>query len=367
MERREERAKKIVIIGAGPAGLTAAYELLSKGNYELIILEKSHALGGLSRTVNYKGLRMDIGGHRFFSKSDVVMEWWQNILPIESTEEGEYILNYQGQKTKINIPASDSERGSMMVRNRRSSILYLRKRFDYPLNLSLETMKKFGFLPLVKISMSYFLSKFIVSKPQNLEQFFIKRFGKTLYLTFFKSYTEKVWGVPCNEISAEWGEQRIKKLSFSKALLHFFKSKNRQISQKNIETSLIERFLYPKLGPGQMWETVAEEIKKKGGKIIFGAHVTELSERDGSISKVHYSNNSIIEILEADEVISTMPVTELLIALPKVPQTVLEIGKGLKYRDFITVGVLVDRDKTVLSSYEDNWPDCNSLIIGRHI
>lgn len=355
MESKEKSAKKVVVIGAGPAGLTAAYELLNKGNYELIILEKTHALGGLSRTVNYKGLRMDIGGHRFFSKSDVVMEWWQKILPIESSLDGDEILHYQGQKTKISIPTTKPVIGGMMVRNRKSSILYLRKRFDYPLNLSLETMKKFGFWRLVKISFSYFLSKFIISKPENLEQFFIKRFGKTLYLTFFKSYTEKVWGVPCHEISAEWGEQRIKKLSFSKAFLHFFKSKNRQISQKNIETSLIERFLYPRLGPGQMWETVAEEIKKKGGKIIFGAQVIKLSERDGVISKVHYLNNSINEILEADEVISTMPVNELLTALPKVPQRLLEIGKGLKYRDFITVGILVDKDKTVLSSYEDNW------------
>ncbi len=355
MAGKDENAKKIVIIGAGPAGLTAAYELLKKGNYELTILEKSHALGGLSRTVNYKGLRMDIGGHRFFSKSDVVMEWWQNILPIESHQEGEQILHYQGEKTKINIPSTDKEKGSMMVRNRKSSILYLRKRFDYPLNLSLETMKKFGFWRLVKITISYFFSKFIISKPQNLEQFFIKRFGKTLYLTFFKSYTEKVWGVPCNEISAEWGEQRIKKLSFSRALFHFFKPKNQQISQKNVETSLIERFLYPRLGPGQMWEAVAEEIKKKGGKIIFGARVTELSKRDGVISNVLFSINSNKEILEADEVISTMPVNELLAALPKVPQTVIEIGKGLKYRDFITVGILVDRERTVLSSYEDNW------------
>ena len=355
MEGKDDCAKKIVIIGAGPAGLTAAYELLKKGNYELTILEKSHALGGLSRTVNYKGLRMDIGGHRFFSKSDVVMEWWQKILPIESNEDGDEILHYHGQKTKIRIHTSKPAIAGMMVRNRKSSILYLRKRFDYPLNLSLETMKKFGFWRLVKISFSYFLSKFIISKPENLEQFFIKRFGKTLYLTFFKSYTEKVWGVPCHEISAEWGEQRIKKLSFSKALLHFFKPKNQQISQKHLETSLIERFLYPRLGPGQMWEAVAEEIKKKGGKIIFGANVTELSEQNGIISKVKFSIDSNKEILEVDEVISTMPVNELLVALPKVPQMVLEIGKGLKYRDFITVGILVDKDRTVLSSYEDNW------------
>jgi protoporphyrinogen oxidase len=274
--------KRAIVIGAGPAGLTAAYELLKRTDIVPLILEQSEALGGLSRTVNYKGNRIDIGGHRFFSKSDRVMQWWLNILPLEAGPETVLPLAYQGKTTTVMRP--ECERGSdrvMLVRSRKSRIYFMRQLFSYPITLSSDTLRKLGLGRTMRIGLSYLRSLlFPIRNERNLEEFFINRFGRELYVTFFKSYTQKVWGLPCNEISAEWGAQRIKGLSISKTLSHMLgklaAGGKTDLAQKNVETSLIEQFLYPKFGPGQMWEEVGRQVKELGGEILCGWSAEEV-------------------------------------------------------------------------------------------
>lgn len=297
--------KTAIIIGAGPAGLTAAYELLEQTDIKPIIYEMSDEIGGISRTVKYKGYRMDIGGHRFFSKSDVVMNWWLKFMPIETVNEQQITIAYQNQKRNIQTPEAqlDPERTNlvMLVRERKSRIYFLRKFFDYPITLSKNTLVNLGLVRTVKILLSYLHTKaFPIEKEKNLEQFFINRFGKVLYKTFFKSYTEKVWGVPCSEISAEWGAQRVKGFSIAKAIQHIIKKifdrNSRSIAQKDVETSLIERFLYPKYGPGQLWEEVAEQIKARGGEIHLNTKTQKLFSDGNKIAAVEVCNSVTREI-----------------------------------------------------------------------
>jgi protoporphyrinogen oxidase len=352
-------SRKAIIIGAGPAGLTAAYELLKRTDIKPIILEKSGDIGGISKTINYKGNRMDIGGHRFFSKSDRVMNWWLNIMPLEKTNDETVTINYQNKTHSIYTSSNQGTGGPvnpglvMLVRKRLSRIYFLRKFFDYPIQLSIDTLRKLGFIRTIRILFSYLVAKLIPRKPEiTLEDFFINRFGKQLYLLFFKDYTEKVWGVPCNEISAEWGAQRIKGVSISKAIRHaaqtMFKKKNvdGDISQKNTETSLIEQFLYPALGPGQLWEEVARQIEILGGTILMHQDVTEIKIAGNKVKGVVTVNSETGEISEhtGDYFFSTMPVQELIAGIDgSVPNDVKEVAAGLQYRDFITVGVLLQR------------------------
>ena len=264
-----EFSRTAVVIGAGPAGLTAAHELLERTDIRPIVLEMSEYMGGIARTVNHNGNRIDIGGHRFFSKSDRVMEWWFDIMPMESVPGKTAEITYQRKtrtvETDQTVDPETTDR-VMLVRNRRSRIYYLRRFFDYPISLSVQTLANLGVLRSIKIGVSYMKSLVLpIRNEKNLEEFLINRFGKELYLTFFKSYTEKVWGTQCDEISAEWGAQRIKGLSILKALTHFAKGllpkrKGGDVSQKDTETSLIERFLYPKLGParcGKRWRAAS--------------------------------------------------------------------------------------------------------------
>ena len=331
--------KTAIIIGAGPAGLTAAYELLHKTNIKPIIFEETLDIGGISKTVNYKGNRIDIGGHRFFSKSEQVMKWWQNIIPLENEE-------HDPTKTdKV-----------MLLRSRLSRIFFLRKFFSYPVSLSVKTLKNLGLIRTAKIGISYIKVRlFPIKKEKTLEDFFINRFGKELYKTFFKDYTEKVWGVPCQKIKPEWGRQRIKGLSISKAILSAIKSifkKDESVSQKGTETSLINRFTYPKLGPGQMWEEVARIIKQKGGEIHKNQKVTGIKTESQQITEVTTSNGKTIK---GDYFFSTMPVRDLIASLtPQAPKKVRRTAKGLMYRDFITVGLLLKKLKP-RSPMKDNW------------
>jgi protoporphyrinogen oxidase len=316
------------------------------------VLEATEEIGGISRTIRYKGNRMDIGGHRFFSKSDRVMNWWLELMPSEETSEA--CISYQNQRR--DIPAASGDTGNpdriMLVRPRKSRIYYLRRFFDYPIRLSIDTLKKLGLKRTFRVGTSYLYSRFRQIKPEkSLEDFLINRFGRQLYLTFFKSYTEKVWGVPCDQISAEWGAQRIKGLSLSSAVLHFLKTsvkrKPKDISQKNTETSLIEQFLYPKYGPGQLWEYVAELVCQKGGRVQTGWTVTGLNvqgDRVLSVQAVHASGEK--RSFPADHVFSTMPVRDLIRALDApVPEDVRFVSEGLQYRDFITIGLLADKLK----------------------
>jgi protoporphyrinogen oxidase len=389
-------SKKAIIIGAGPAGLTAALEFLRKTNVQPIVLEASQEIGGISRTIRYKGNRMDIGGHRFFSKSDRVMQWWMELMP--PAEAGDDVaISYQGQQRVVQVPDDIHEepplRGLgplthepeetdpedetvvehtvlveapvepessdlvMLIRPRKSRIYYLRKFFDYPIKLTGNTIKNLGPVRMVKIGLSYVMSRVHpIKEEKSLEDFLINRFGRELYLTFFKSYTEKVWGTPCDKISAEWGAQRIKGLSLTTALKHFLhKTFTRQkpqsngaqsdVAQKGTDTSLIERFLYPKFGPGQLWEHVAEKVIAMGGEIHMGMKVEGIETTGNTVTAVEATTESGESVhFSGDYFLSTMPMRDLVRAMrTEVPANVREVAEGLEYRDFITVGILANR------------------------
>jgi protoporphyrinogen oxidase len=374
------RPKTAVIIGAGPAGLTAAFELLRNTNIKPIVLEKSDQMGGISRTVNYKGNRMDIGGHRFFSKSDRVMNWWFEHMPLETSVghsngngngRAPLQISYQNRTRQISACTNGNGNGChpdqvMLVRRRKSRIYFLRTFFDYPISLSADTLAKLGPIRTLRIGLSYMRSAAMpIKNVENLEQFFINRFGRELYHTFFKSYTEKVWGVPCDQISAEWGEQRIKGLSIKKTLQHIVKKqlekrRTRDIAQKETETSLIEQFLYPKYGPGQMWETVAQKVLAMGGEIITNFDVTAVQCKGRRVIAVSGKDGSGQERrFDGDYFFSTMPIKELIHSLNvPVPVNVREVSDALQYRDFVTVGLLLKKMKVKDENQklvEDNW------------
>ena len=343
-----------IIIGAGPAGLTAALELLRRSDVRPVVLEATERIGGISCTIRHNGNRMDIGGHRFFSKSDRVMNWWTELMPVAATENGSgvHAIHYQNKERAVSAaePGGDPDL-VMLVRPRKSRIYFLRSFFDYPLALNGQTIRQLGFWRMLTIGVGYLRARLFPRKNEKtLEDFLINRFGTELYRTFFKSYTEKVWGVPCDQISAEWGAQRIKGLSLRSAITHFLKKtfsrkQSSGIAQKGTETSLIERFLYPKFGPGQLWEHVAGLVTQKGGEVRMGWRVTRLHVEGNRVVSVHATDNhGATHTFPADYVFSTMPVRELIHSLDvPVPQEIRAIADGLVYRDFITVGLLVDR------------------------
>lgn len=354
--------KPIVIIGAGPAGLTAAYEIQKKSDYPIMVFEADNQVGGISRTVNYQGNRIDIGGHRFFSKSDWVMNWWLEILPIMPEDISQHIsLEYQGQKRKTptnrDIEAPTDPNNVMLIRSRLSRIYYNRQFFDYPLKLNLDSVKKLGFYKTIVFGLSYVYSHFFpIKNEKSLEDFFINRFGNKLYHQFFKEYTEKVWGVSCSDISADWGAQRIKSLSVAKALWHALKS-SLGIKEKKTQTSLIESFLYPKYGPGQMWETVAQKISENGGLIQLNTKVVNLDIQDQKVIRIEIENtiNKTREWIDCSHAISTMPVKDLIKASPSAwSMETKDIAEKLEYRDFITVGLLYKKE-ALKEELKDNW------------
>ncbi len=381
----QENQKTAIIIGAGPAGLTAAYELLDKTDIKPIIYEKSNDIGGISKTINYKGNRIDIGGHRFFSKSERIMDWWINILPLQGAPakddlavgreipiSNEYVKHDIGAVKTKTFPAPDPEKIDevMLNRSRLSRIFFLRKFFNYPISLNYNTFANLGIKRTVKIGLSYIKTSFSQINPEkSLEDFFINRFGVELYRTFFKDYTEKVWGVSCNQITAEWGSQRIKGLSITNAILHAFKKRftsDNSISQKNVETSLIGQFMYPKHGPGQLWEEVAKLIIENGGEIYHGNKVIGIESKENELDAIKVLDELTGEFkrIEGDYFLSTMPVKDLINSFEvKLPNDVSEVAQGLMYRDFITVGLLLNELKiknetnmiTVNDLVPDNW------------
>ncbi len=363
------KRQQAVIIGAGPAGLTAAFELVNRTDIHPVVLELTDHMGGISRTVNHNGNRIDIGGHRFFSKSERVMNWWMNLMPLEASASGRFAIRYQNRETTIKSdgggPDPEEEDRVLLVRSRKSRIYFQRHFFDYPVTLNLNTIRNLGIYRMAKIGFSYMKRVLFPIRPEEtLEDFFINRFGYELYTTFFKSYTEKVWGVSCGDISAEWGAQRIKGLSITRTLLHILKKLvpgRKHLSQKDTETSLIEQFLYPKFGPGQMWDTAAEKIRENGGEIRTGMKVVGIETEDNRISGVLALNRKTgeKERIPVDILFSTMPVKDLVQAMDcPVPEAVRSVSDNLQYRDFITVGLLVsdlkirNRDGSRIT---DNW------------
>lgn len=350
--------KKVVIIGAGPAGLTAGYELLNKSkDYKVVILEESNSIGGISRTVNYKGNRMDIGGHRFFSKDPEVMEFWNNILPLQ----GSPSFDDKKLDRKKNIasegPDPEVEDRVMLVRNRISRIYYLKKFFDYPISLKLQTFTNMGAGRTIKSGFSYLKSMVVKKKEDSLENFYINRFGKQLYSMFFEKYTEKLWGRHPSEISADWGSQRVKGLSIwavIKDMLHIGKKK---------ETSLIEEYIYPKFGPGQLWETVASEITNKGGEVKLNHQVVKINTNGKKIESVVCTVGGREEVIKGDIFISSMPLKDLVLGFDcKLPPKVKKVATGLPYRDFVTIGLLVKKlnlkNTTKIKTLNNIVPDC---------
>jgi protoporphyrinogen oxidase len=361
MSNSNRHEKTAVIVGAGPAGLTAALELLRQSNIKPQVFECDTQVGGISKTVVYRGNRMDLGGHRFFSKSDWVMRWWQEILPIaagQAESAAKLRITYQGESRDI-VPETlspASPEAVMLVRQRLSRIFYRRRFFDYPLKLNANTLSNMGLIETLRIGLSYGRSQMIQRSPEtSLEDFFVNRFGNRLYRTFFKDYTEKVWGVPCEKISAEWGAQRIKGLSVTKAVTHALTRSLRSsadTAQKRTETSLIERFLYPKLGPGQMWEEVARQIGLRGGGIHLRHRVVGIERNGSAISAVTLRDETsgTCRRVPCDYLISTMPVRDLTAMLQPDDAEVIRVAGMLPYRDFMTVGLLVKKMKSLAVS-----------------
>ncbi len=356
--------KKAVIIGAGPAGLTAAYEMLKTTDIIPVIAEESDSAGGISRTVFYNGNGIDLGGHRLFSKSQEILDLWEELLPLQGKPPIDDKLLKREITVSENGPDPDETDIVMLKRHRLSRIYYLRKFFDYPISMSLKTVLNMGILRTAKAGFSYIKSCFIKREEKSLEDFMINRFGKVLYETFFEKYTQKVWGLHPKDISKEWGEQRIKGLSLMKAVINAILSPLHLISNKNRETTLIDEFFYPKYGCGQLWNIMADKIREMGGEIRFNSKVVGFENDSETINKVIILNaDGERELLDCDYIISSMPVKDLVSGLQNVPETVEKFAFNLPYRDYILAGFYLDkfnlknntRIKTFNNICPDNW------------
>jgi len=305
----------VAIVGAGPAGLTAAYELVKQGIIP-VVLEKGDKVGGLARTESYKGYRFDIGGHRFYTKVAAVQELWQEVLGNEF----------------IKVP-------------RLSRIFYQGKFFNYPIS-AFNTLFNLGIIESALIILSYLKVRiWPLREETTFEQWVINRFGERLYKTFFKTYTEKVWGIPCSEIQADWAAQRIKGLSLTTAIIN-------ALFGSNDTKTLIKEFDYPALGPGMMWEKFAEAVENKDGKVYLDTKVISFEREDNKIKTITAEHNGELVQYSADNFITSMPISALIARMkPQPPEEVLHAARSLKYRDFLIVSLIVDRP----SLFPDNW------------
>lgn len=319
---RKKNKKKVVIIGAGPAGLTAAYQLCKEG-VESVVLEKDDVVGGISRTVNYKGYLFDIGGHRFFTKVKAVDDMWREVL---------------GEK-------------KFLRRSRLSRIYYNKKFFYYPLKAT-NALLGLGIWNSFMMVGSYAKAQlFPIRDERSFEDWITNRFGKRLYNTFFKTYTEKVWGIPCNEISADWAAQRIKGLSLIATIKNALIATQAKDKGDVIKT-LIDAFDYPEKGPGQMWEMVADNIKENGSSLKMNSDVEKIHWRNGKVTALEVEIDGKMETVAGTDFISSMPVQELVRKLdPQPPDEIIDAGNKLAYRDFLTVSLIVDK----ADLFQDNW------------
>ena len=350
--------KTVVIIGAGPAGITAAKELGSKqSEYNIILIEESNEIGGISRTIKFHENRMDIGGHRFFSKDERVMQWWRDIMPVQGEPSMDDKILGREKQFSPGGPDPDKEDNVFLVRDRVSRIYFLNKFFDYPISLKPQTFINMGFVRTMKSGFTYLGAIAHKRKENSLEDLYINRFGRELYSMFFEGYTEKLWGRHPSQIDPSWGKQRVKGISISEVL------KNAIGKKKSNETSLIESFNYPKFGPGQLWEKACAEAQENGVMLIKNAKVVGLTERDGNISGVRYICDGKETVLDADIVMSSMPIKDLVEAMEfDVPINIRDIAAGLPYRDFVTIGILVDKlnlkNETDMKTLGNIVPDC---------
>jgi protoporphyrinogen oxidase len=316
--------KKVIIIGGGPAGLTAAYQLC-KLKQKSIVLEKDQVVGGISRTVNYKNYLFDIGGHRFFTKSKAADAMWKEVLSAD-----------------------------LLHRKRLSRIYYNKKFFFYPLR-PFNALNGLGIWNSSMILLSYLYAHIAPYKnEETFEQWVSNRFGKRLYNTFFKTYTEKVWGIPCSEIRAEWAAQRIKGLSLLSAIRNALTDQNRNRKGSAVIKTLIDSFDYPKLGPGMMWQTVANIVQNDGSRVWLGAQVETIiwDQESKRLEALEVRVNGQKELVKGTDFISSMPIRELIQKFtPTVPEEVLEAANNLNYRDFITVALIVNKPEL----FPDNW------------
>lgn len=319
--QNKDTNEKVVIIGAGPAGLTAAYEL-SKAGLPSTVVEKDRIVGGLARTVNYNGYRFDIGGHRFFTKVSAVENMWEEVLGDD-----------------------------FLTRKRLSRIYYNKSFFYYPFRLP-NAVLRLGIWNSFLVVASYLKSQFFPKLPEDtFDKWVSNRFGNRLYELFFKTYTEKVWGIPCSDISAEWAAQRIKGLSLMQALRNTL-LKGQDSNKEAVIKTLIDSFQYPRLGPGMMWETVADSVTENGSELLLNSDVRKIHINNGRVEKIEIDQNGETKVLTGSHFISSMPVRELVEKIePPVAEEVLRAANSLKYRDFLTVSLIIDEPDL----FPDNW------------
>jgi protoporphyrinogen oxidase len=336
-------SRKAIIIGAGPAGLTAALELVRRSDVIPVVLEATPHTGGICRTLRYRGNRMDLGGHRFFSKSERVQDWWQSVMPLQGGHSwrdiGRPLADLQASDEPPHPEWTDKV---MLLRERVSRIFFRRRFFDYPVTLNSNTIRGLGFSQMSRIAASYAAARLRPRPEKTLEDFLINRFGRGLYATFFRDYTEKVWGVTPAEIPADWGAQRIRGLSVARVLAHAFRQAA-GFGARPTEVSLTDRFAYPKLGPGQFWEEVAREVKAGGGEIRHSCEVTGFKVDGGQVAAVYAKSAAGDEEIAGDLFFSSMPMDSLVAGLADVPHDVRTVAEGLSFRDFLTVGLLCRR------------------------
>ena len=358
--------KRAIIIGAGPAGLTAALELLRQGgDYEVVILEQSDEIGGISRTVRFDGNRMDIGGHRFFSKDERVMQWWADLMPMQGAPSFDDALLGREKALAPGGPDPETEDEVLLLRRRISRIYYGQKFFDYPISMKWQTLHNLGLVKTMGAGFSYLASAVHKQDEKTLEDFYINRFGKVLYGMFFEGYTEKLWGRHPNALSPDWGAQRVKGLSIFAVLKDMLGKMlpKSDAKKREVETSLIEEFIYPKFGPGQLWECAAQNILAKGGQLHKNCRVCAVTAQDGRVTGVQYIQDGETRALQADVVISSMPLRDLVQSLGEcVPAQPAAIAAGLPYRDFVTVGLLLNKlnlkNETDIKTLNNIIPDC---------